>query len=252
MIAVFSIIFLRLWYLEVLSGDHYLSSRSRQPVREITVQPPRGEILDRHGDVLVDNRTDLALQLTPQDLPKRGPERKALIARIGDVAGMTPAQINRKIKEQEIQLPNSPVIVSGAGAQKVYYLRENRRLFPGVSVERVYVRDYRQGTLAAHMFGYVGEVTDEQLKEPRYQALQQGDQVGQSGVENDVRQRPAGRANGLTASRSTPPDSRRGECCPSTPARAGDNLLLSIDSPVQRAGEAALELVRHPGAPSWR
>ena len=65
----------------------------------------------------------------------------------------------------------------------VYYLRENQARFPGVSVERVYVRHYPQGTLAAHLLGYVGEVAPEQLKDPRYEALQPGDQVGQDGVE---------------------------------------------------------------------
>ncbi len=246
-IAVFSVIFLRLWYLEVLSGDHYEQLARDNRVREIRVQPPRGDILDRNGKVLVDNRTDLAIQLTPQDLPKRGPERKALIARIGDVAGMTPAQVNRKIKEQKIQLPNSPVIVKqGLGAQKVFYLRENRRLFPGVSVERVFVRDYRQGTLAAHMFGNVGEVTAEQLKEPRYQTLQQGDIVGQSGIEYEYDRFLRGRA-GTQRLQFDALGRPRGQLS-STPARAGDNVRLTIDSDLQGVGEAALDSFGLPGA----
>ena len=74
-IAIFSVIFLRLWYLEVLSGDKYLDLANDNRVREIRVQAPRGEVLDRDGKVLVANRTDLALQVQPHDLPRPGPER---------------------------------------------------------------------------------------------------------------------------------------------------------------------------------
>ena len=74
----------------------------------------------------------------------------------------------------------------------VYYLRENQERFPGVSVERVYVRHYPQGTLAAHVLGYVGQVDDEELKDPRYEALEPGDQVGQDGRRVHLRQ-PAAR-----------------------------------------------------------
>jgi penicillin-binding protein 2 len=62
-LVMFSIIFLRLWYLQVLSGDKYLAEAQNNQVREIRVQAPRGEILDRNGKVLVDNRTALALQV---------------------------------------------------------------------------------------------------------------------------------------------------------------------------------------------
>ena len=75
--AIFSVVFLRLWYLQVLSGDDYRDLANDNRVREVRVQAPRGDILDRDGKVLVANRTELALQVRPEDLPKPGPERKA-------------------------------------------------------------------------------------------------------------------------------------------------------------------------------
>ena len=68
-LVLFAIIFLRLWYLEVLSGDQYMAEAENNQVREFTVQAPRGEILDRQGKSLVENRTALALQVKPTDLP---------------------------------------------------------------------------------------------------------------------------------------------------------------------------------------
>src|SRR6266542_1605731 len=69
-LVMFSIIFFRLWYLQVLSGDKYLKQAQNNQVRAINVQAPRGEIMDRNGHVLVANRTALALQVLPTELPR--------------------------------------------------------------------------------------------------------------------------------------------------------------------------------------
>ena len=79
--VAFAIIFLRLWYLEVLSGDEYLAEAQNNQVREFTVQAPRGEIVDRHGKVLVENRTALALQVKPIELPRSRERRARLFER---------------------------------------------------------------------------------------------------------------------------------------------------------------------------
>ena len=70
-LAMFSVIFFRLWYLEVLSGDHYLARRTTTGCAS-HVQAPRGEILDRDGKVLVDNRTGMALQVDSGSCPATG------------------------------------------------------------------------------------------------------------------------------------------------------------------------------------
>jgi penicillin-binding protein 2 len=74
-IAIFAVLFLRLWYVQILEGDKYLSEANDNRVREIRVQAPRGDILDRDGKVLVANRTELAVQVLPEELPRPGPER---------------------------------------------------------------------------------------------------------------------------------------------------------------------------------
>ena len=68
-LVLFAIIFFRLWYLQVLSGDTYLAEANDNRVREVKVEAPRGEIVDRNGTVLVDNRTALAVQVMPDQLP---------------------------------------------------------------------------------------------------------------------------------------------------------------------------------------
>ena len=87
-IAVFAVLGLRLWYLQVLSGEDYRQQANDNRVSEIRVQAPRGEILDRDGKVLVANRTELAVQVQPDEMPKLGtPERRDLVKRLAPITG---------------------------------------------------------------------------------------------------------------------------------------------------------------------
>jgi penicillin-binding protein 2 len=246
-IAIFSVLFLRLWYVQVLSGDKYRTQANDNRIREIRVQAPRGDILDRNGKVLVANRTQLAIQVTPQDLPPPGPDRSRELKLLATVTGMTIKEIRRALQSENRAAPGGPVILKkGLGVDKVYYLRENQSSFPGVSVERVFTREYKQGTLAAHLFGNVGEVTAEQLKQPRYAGLDPGDQVGQSGIEYEydryLRGRP-GTDRVQVDALGRPTGQLR-----SAPAEPGDDIRLTIDSNLQATAEGALLSFGLPGA----
>ena len=239
-LAMFSIIFFRLWYLQVLSGDRYLEEAQNNRVREIQVQAPRGEILDRHGDVLVDNRTALALQVEAEELPPEREQRERVLRRVAELAGMELEQVRKEIREQTEELPASPVTLKReVDYPLVYYLQEHQAELPGVTVERVFVRRYEQGTLGAHIFGYVSEVSAEQLEEPRYQDLIPGDQVGQTGLEYEYDHLLRGQ-NGATRIQVDATGSPQGQALSSDEAVAGNNLRTTLDTNVQAAGEAAL------------
>jgi penicillin-binding protein 2 len=247
-LVMFSIIFFRLWYLQVLSGDKYLKQAENNQVREITVQAPRGQIMDRSGHVLVDNRTALALQLQPTELPRSHRKRRQEFERLGQLVGMSADEISKQLRKQTRELPANPVTLKrDVGYDLIYYLRENQDEFPGATVQSVYVRRYPKGTLAAHIFGYVREVTEDQLKEPRYQGLVPGDQVGQSGVENTYDNVLRG-INGMTRAQVDASGRPTGGVLSRTQPRDGDSLLLTIDEGVQAAGEAALHSFSTPGA----
>src|SRR3954453_12071980 len=246
-IAIFSVLFLRLWYVQVLSGDKYRNQANDNRIREIRVQAPRGDILDRNGKVLVANRTELAIQVSPQDLPPPGPDRSRELKKLATITDMTMKEIRKELAGGSRAAPGGPVILKkGLGVDKVYYLRENQSSFPGVSVERVFTREYRQGTLAAHLFGNVGEVTAEQLKQPRYSGLHPADQVGQSGIEYEydryLRGRP-GTDRVQVDALGRPTDQLR-----SIPAQPGDDVRLTIDSSLQGYAEGALQSFGLPGA----
>src|SRR5437588_5979957 len=88
-LAMFAIIFFRLWFLQVLSGDQYAHAASVNRARHIAIPAPRGDIVDRDGNILVDSRPTIAVQITPPDLPKSPRARRRLYHRLAWVLGVS-------------------------------------------------------------------------------------------------------------------------------------------------------------------
>src|SRR5204862_5134713 len=84
-LVLFAVVFFRLWYLQVLSGDQYVSQANENQVREIRIQAPRGDIVDRYGRRIVTNRMANVVQIELARLPPAGQQRRRLYRRLGDV-----------------------------------------------------------------------------------------------------------------------------------------------------------------------
>jgi penicillin-binding protein 2 len=248
-VALFAVLFFRLWNLQVIDGDSYLAEAQNNRTREYRVLAPRGDILYSDGNVLVDNRTSLALQLDTSKLPADEAERDAELTQLGKLAGMTLAKVKKAIEEQEEVAAGAPVTLRrDVDHDLVYYLEENQRRFPGVQVQQVFVRAYPDGSRAAHLLGTVGEVSGEDLKEPRYKGLQGGDEVGQGGVEETYDRFLRGQPGVTRVQVNAFGQPTPGGQLVSSPPQPGDNLKLSIDRGMQEAGEAALSSYGLPGA----
>jgi penicillin-binding protein 2 len=140
-LIAFAIIFFRLWYLEVLSSEEYLAQAETNRVREISIQAPRGKILDRNGKVLVENRTALSLQVRPDELPENKLARNEILRDLSKVSGLSPEKMRREIKRQTAELPANPVtLASDVDFELVAYLREREDDFPGITAEEISVR----------------------------------------------------------------------------------------------------------------
>jgi penicillin-binding protein 2 len=240
-LVLFGILFFRLWTLQVLNGEEYLAEANNNRTREYRVSAPRGMILDHEGKPLVENRTSLALQVDPTKLPAERRQRRRQLATLAELTHTSLRRVRELIAEEQLQAPGAPVTIRrDVGNYLVYYLQEHQSRFPGVSVQRVFVRSYPQGTLAAHILGNVGEVSEDQLAEAQYKGLEPGDEIGQEGVEYSYDRFLRGKP-GLTRiqvdafGQPTP----GGRLVSRTPV-PGRDLKLSIDADVQAAGEAAL------------
>ena len=240
-LALFVVLFFRLWFLQVLNGDKYLAEAKNNRTREFRVSAPRGEILDRDGKILVSNRTSLALQVNPRKLPEDPRERRAELTQLAELTHSSLPRLRKTMHAQLKLAASAPVTLRrDVGSYLVYYLQENQDRFPGVTVQRVFVRRYPHETLAAHILGNVGEVSEEQLKEDRYRGLEPGDEIGQEGVE-DTYDRFLRGTPGIERIQvdALGQPTRNGQLV-SQPPVPGDNLRLSIDADVQEAGEAAM------------
>jgi penicillin-binding protein 2 len=201
-LAMFAIIFFRLWFLQVLSGDKYAKAATTNRERQLAVAAPRGQILDRDGNVLVDSKPTIAVQLSPPDLPRNPARRARLYGRLAPILGISTkrskctiiggphvvhaqlAPIPCAVAQQHALLPYANVTIKTDVPNDVhYYLAERQDQFPGVSVEQVWLRRYPLHDVAAQLFGTVGPITPAELKESRYRGVSQQSIVGQSGLE---------------------------------------------------------------------
>jgi penicillin-binding protein 2 len=268
-LAMFAIIFFRLWFLQVLNGHQYVAQAAANQVRSISTPAPRGEILDSGGNVLVSNTQELNVQIQPSSLPVKltqaniDPQPAADVAvyrRLAHVLGVPSAAKRCKIEarisgvwygtlrlspiacavaQQLVATPYADVTVKqNVGHDVQYYILERQDLFPGVEVRQVYVRQYPLHQLAAQLFGTVGPITQPELKDPRFKSVAQSDVVGQAGLEwyyNRYLQGVDGRQNFQV--------NAMGDFTGNLPGRSpapGYDLKLSLDTNLQRTGQQAL------------
>jgi penicillin-binding protein 2 len=247
-LALFVILFFRLWSLQVVTADRYLAEANDNRTREITVRAPRGRILDREGNVLVDNRTSMALELDPLQIPSDTAERRKRFAAIGKVLDRELDWVrNRYRDELKSNPPGSPItLMRDVDDDIVFYLQENQARYPEVQINRVFVRRYPQGIRAAHLLGSVGEVTAEDLEAESNQDLEPGDTLGKAGVEQTYDDTLRGES-GQTRVQVDSLGQVKGELQSKNPV-PGNSLKLTLDPDVQSAGEAALTSFGLPGA----
>jgi penicillin-binding protein 2 len=239
-LIMFGIVFFRLWYLQILTGEQYVHQATANTVRELPVAAPRGQILDREGAFLVTSRVTNAVQIVPSDLPAAGPRRRALYRRLGRLLGMSPRRIVELEGKGIHELPYAPVTIkTDAGRGVLTVLAERRNDYPGVIQEPVSIRQYPFGEMAAQALGNVRQVTEPELKLPAFRGVKAGTVVGQEGVEYyyDRYLRGTPGVQRVEVNAEGQPVSAN---LPATAPRAGYSLRLTLDLGLQKEGEAAL------------
>jgi penicillin-binding protein 2 len=236
-LAAFAVLFLRLWALQVLSSAQYLNAAQNNQLRTIRLEAPRGSVLDRNGHVLVENVPGTAVRVWPSDLPKKG--RYQELRRLAGILHVPLARITADVEKRKGD-PVTPVTVKARASEpEAQYLYERQDEFPGVEIASAFLRDYPQGVLAAHLLGYVGEVSKEQLKRRPKAGYRAGDRIGQAGIEaaydGYLRGRP-----GLAQLRVDSLGHPRSDLERSQLPQPGNSIRLTLDVRVQRTAEQAL------------
>ena len=240
-LLVFGVLFFRLWALQVLSGPQYLQAALDNQLRSVRIEAPRGQILDRQGRELVRNIPGRAVQLWPADLPKTWAARLDELKRLSKVAHVPVPQLLREIKRRGND-PITPINVreSVNRTAPINYLLENSEEFPGVHVTDTFIRSYPYGSRAAHVLGYVNEISAEQLKRLQRKGYSAGDKIGEAGVESSYDAYLRGRA-GLAQLRVDSLGRPRSELVLKRQYAQGESIKLTLDVQLQIAAEKALD-----------
>ncbi len=259
-LSILLTLFGRLAYLQVADGAMYRKAASDNRIRAIITPSARGQILDDRGVPLVSNRTALVVSVTRAIVRSQPKGGAAVLARLSKVIGIPASQISLAITPCGEKLkdgtraskktgcwngsPLQPVPVTSyssdnaAEVRRVLAIEEHAEDFPGVQAQYVAVREYPQGSLASHVLGYLGPLSPAEVKRPKYLTYPAGALIGRAGVESVYDDRLRG-TDGVQKLLVDKDGSVMGTIG-TVSAKAGDNLVTSIDAGVQRAAEAAL------------
>ncbi len=227
------VLLLRLWYLQILQGDRFFALSTSNRLRVRPIEAPRGFILDRHGEILVENRPTFDLYVTPEDVTN--PDE--LATSLAEILEMTPGDIEARLAEGR-ERPYQPLLIRKDLDQATMVAVEERKLdLSGVSLRIRPIRAYPSGGTAANLLGYVSEVNQAQLAREEYQDFRRGENLGQAGVER----RFDAFIRGIDGGEQVEVDARGRafRLVSRIEPRSGSNIFLTIDKRIQDAAEAA-------------
>ena len=234
-VLLFAVLFFRIWFLQVLSGDKYVAMAENNRIRFIPEEATRGLVYDRDMQPLVENRAGLAVTVFPPALDD--PDKE--LAELGQAIGMPVEDIKKELERHEEDTYRSVVIKKDITPEQKSFLIERIPLyFPGVDIKKYPLREYPQESTAAHVLGHVGEIDEEELADPYYSEYKAGDEIGKDGIEFQFDQY----LRGIDGGREVEVDSagRPKRELGSNEAVPGKNVVLTIDSAIQKSTEEAL------------
>jgi penicillin-binding protein 2 len=177
--VVFSVLAVSFWVLQVAQHARFAELAENNNQRTLALRAPRGAVFDRNGQVLVENRQSYSISIVREHTR----DLNRTIRRLAEVMGVDVARVREIVDRHRREPAYRPIpIVQDATLAQVAAVMARRLDFelPDVVVEQMPTRRYPDA-MAAHLFGYVGEVNDAQVSES--DRLKSGDIVGQSGIE---------------------------------------------------------------------
>lgn len=242
-VVIFSLLGVSFWYFQVVQHAQFQAMVENNHQRTLELVAPRGTLFDRHGRVLVENRNSFNISLVREQTPDIGRTIQQLAAVTHTSEDFLLSVVDRHRSDP---LFRPIVLIRDATLAQVAAVAARRLELSGIGLEQVPTRHYPAEEMAAHLFGYVGEVNDAQLARPEFGTLHSGEIVGQSGVEQTYNQY----LMGADGARRVVVNSlgREIETVGRTDAVEGKRLQLTIDYDLQREAERAFRASGYTGA----
>lgn len=234
----FGLLIARLFYLQVTRYEHYHTLAESNRISLVPIVPNRGLIFDRNGVVLAHNFFVYTLEITPAKV-ENVDDTIDQLSELVEISALDRKRFRKILAESE-EFESVPLRTHLNEAEAAR-LAVNRFRFPGVEIKSRLFRHYPQGALGSHLVGYIGRINDkdlQHLKESgRLSNYKGSDHIGKSGLE----QYYESTLHGRTGFRQVETDSggHAVRVLSSTAPVPGDNLILSIDSRLQRVAEEA-------------
>jgi penicillin-binding protein 2 len=237
--VAFALLAIGFWVFQVAQHNKFEEMAENNHMRQLPLPAPRGVLFDRHGTILVENQYTYNIALV-REQSKNLDETLRVLAM---ATGVDEAQLRETVNRQRKEPSYRPIVLieNATRAQLIAFSARKYEL-PGIIREEVPTRKYPAEDMAAHLFGYVGEVSEAQLTRPDYQGIESGAKVGQAGVEQAYNRLLMGK----DGAREVVVNSlgREIEEAKKRPPSEGRRLQLTIDADIQRATE---EGFRHFG-----
>lgn len=235
LVMILIVLILRLYFLQIMSGELYAELASKNIAREKTVTASRGNIYDRNGKLIVKSVPVAAVAVEPYIVLKNEDVMKAL----SDCLDMSYKDIKEKLEKSDVSYIDRVILKEDIDAANMIYLKENSSDLPGVEVVDVYLREYNFGVLASHLLGYTGEIDEARLKSEKYgDGYEGGDQVGLTGLEETYESVIKGKKGKIVY--EVDPLGRPVNILEETSPTCGNDLYLTIDIDLQQFVEEIL------------
>jgi penicillin-binding protein 2 len=235
-IAIFLILCVGLWRLQVSGNEKYSAQAEGNSIREVDVLAPRGQILDREGRKIVDNYPSFTAFVMRDRIKDIEPDVDA----IANGLNIPPGQLRDRLRKIASRPPSEPLILKeDLTPADVAFVESHRNELPELETITAHRRLYPTNGFMAHVIGYVGEISEDTLNSDACFDCRPGDMVGQSGIEkmyNDYLKGKNGKRRVEVNNRGKVLRELGEE-----PYTAGKNLKLTIDLDLQIAAEEAME-----------
>jgi penicillin-binding protein 2 len=236
-VMAFAALAISFWFLQIVQHARFEEMASNNHQRTLVLRAPRGVLFDRNGKVLVENRQSFSVSIVREHTK----DLARTVRLLADVAGLDVSTVEQIVDRHRGEPTYQPIVViEDASLSQVASLMARRLDFelPDVVVEQVPMRQYPADAMAAHLFGYVGEASDNQIGE----GITSGAIVGQSGIERVYNRLLMGQ----DGARRVVVNSMGREIRPlaEIPPVEGRRVQLTIDYDLQKAAEDGF---RHAG-----
>ncbi len=232
-LAVFAALTIRLWFLQGVQGQEFKRLSEDNRIKQIAIHAPRGQILDRNAKPIVKNRASIILTIEPEKI-----DNDRLFKKVAKLLQMDQAEVTRKARSQNVNPIEPRTIKQDISPDVVAYFEEHKDEYIGVELEVRSVRDYPLGNIAAHLIGYLGELSDKERAETEFAGYDLGDLVGKGGVEKEYEDLLAGDKGTQFVEVNAAGQLLR--VIDKKDAIPGNNIILTLDTDIQASAEKAL------------